>query len=176
MKALAAVACVALALFAAAAHAEPPARIGTYRIEPTPAGFTIRAQEGGRVAKGVVAFGLAVAAIGVLAGRRVPWILLGLGIAGVGIAALAFGGATWEASRDGLRGAETVSRAEIGSLEVAEARRIGSDVKPQARPRPWELRVRGADGSTAARFAFARPSEAQALGAELARLWNLPPP
>lgn len=175
MRAIGAVLAV-LCFFAVAARAEPPARIGTYRIEPTPVGFTIRAQEGGLVAKGIVGLGLAVVALGFVAGRRLPLILLGLGLAGVGAAALVFGGAKWEASRDGLRGAADVSRAEIQSLEITQARPIGSDVKPQARPRLWELRVRGADGSTAARFAFEQGSEAQALGAELARLWNLPPP
>ena len=167
---------VVFCLLAVVARAEPPARIGAYRIEPTPIGFVIRAQEGGLVAKGIVGFGLAVVALGVLAGRRLPLILLGLGIAGVGGVALVFGGATWEASRDGLRGAAQVSRSEIQSLAIVRARPIGSDIKPQARPRLWELRVRGADGASAARFAFERESEAQALAAELARLWNLPPP
>lgn len=176
MKLFASTALLAFVLLSIAARAEPPARIGTYRIEPTPVGFVIRAQEGGLVAKGIVGFGLALAALGVVAGRKLPLILLGLGIAGVGGVALRFGGATWDASRDGLRGAAEVSRAQIASLEIARARPIGSDVKPQARPRLWELRVRGADGASAARFAFEQQSEAQALGAEFARLWELPAP
>jgi hypothetical protein len=176
VKATGVAALLALVLFALPAQAEPPTRIGTYRIEPTPVGFVIRAQEGGLVAKGIVGFGLAVAALGLLAGRRLPLILLGLGIAGVGGVALLFGGAKWEASRDGLRGAAQGSRAQIQSLEIARARPIGSDIKPQARPRLWELRVRGADGTSLARFAFEQQPEAQALGAELARLWTLPPP
>jgi hypothetical protein len=159
-----------------AARAEPPAQIGTYRIEPTPVGFMIHAQEGGLVAKGIVVFGLALAVLGFVVGRKLPLILMGLGIAGVGGVALRFGGASWEASRDGLRGAAEVSRSQIQSLEIARTRPIGSDIKPQARPRPWELRVRSADGSSVARFAFEQQPEAQALGAELARLWELPAP
>lgn len=166
---------VGLCLLAVVAHAEPPARIGTYRIEPTPAGFVIRAQEGGLVAKGIFGLGLALAGLGAL-GRKLPLILLGLGLAGVGGVALRFGGATWEATRDGLRGAAEVSRSQIQSLEIARARPIGSDIKPQARPRLWELRVRAPDGSSAARFAFEQEGEARALAAELARLWTLPPP
>lgn len=176
MKLLASTTLLALVLLALPVRAEPPARIGTYRIEPTPVGFVIRAQEGGLVAKGFVGFGLAVAVLGLLAGRRLPLILLGVGIAGLGTVALVFGGAKWEASRDGLRGSATVSRAEIQSLEIAERRPIGIDVKPQARPRLWQLRVRGADGASLARFAFEREPEARVLAAELARLWSLPPP
>lgn len=163
-------------LLAVVAHAEPPVRIGTYRIESTPVGFVIRAQQGGLVAKGIVGFGLALAAVGVLVGRKLPLILLGLGIAGVGGVALGFGGATWEASRDGLRGAADVSRTQIQALEIVRARPIGSDVKPHARPRLWQLRVLSADGSSAARFAFEHESDAHALATELARLWNLPAP
>jgi hypothetical protein len=174
---------LALALFgaASAARAEPPERIGPYRLEAAGDALVVRAQDAGSLAVGLVLAGLALAGVGAVRarapGRRAhgrALVALGLALAGVGGVARSFGGTVWTASRGGLLvatrlgGERLVARAEIDHLALTRARPIGADVKPQARPRQFELHLRSATGASLAHFALESDAQARALGGELA--------
>jgi len=169
------------------AHADTPERIGPYRLEAAGDALTVRAQDSGSLAWGLIGAGVALSVFGTLRarapgrrGRGVAMIVLGLGVAGVGAAAALGGGTTWVASRAGLvvatrlGGERTVARAEIDSIDLSHARAIGVDVKPGARPRLFELHVRAANGASLAHFALESQAQARALGEELAGSLGVP--
>jgi hypothetical protein len=167
---------------AALAQPNAPDRIGPYRIERGADGLLVRAADPSRSAQALIAGGLALAAVGAYGvraarrrGRAAALFLLGVGVAGVGAVAGAFGGTTWLANRDGLTertrlgGERFVARSELAALERRKQRQLGTEAKSAAPLRLWALELRSTRGARVAHFALESEAEARALGDELAR-------
>lgn len=168
-------------LVARTAFAAEPEAIGPYVVERNDAALVVRAGEGDRAALWLVAGGLALAALGALrARRRMPWLLLGAGLAAVGGVARVEGGAVWRATPDGVteqrrfRAERSLARAEIEALEIGSRRATGVDVKAASPPRRVELRVVARGVGAPIGFAFEREDDARRLGALLAETLGVP--
>jgi len=180
---------VGLLAFGPVAAADPTEgeQIGRYRVTRSGDGIEVAVPRDHGLGLALAAGGAALGALGaglVAAGRRgagIAALVVGVGLVAMGTLA-AFGTTGVRASRaelvrEGFGGREQRwPRDAIAAVEVARRGASAEDFK-RASARPWDVRLRAADGRRLpVRFALGSEADARALAAALADALGLPAP